>query len=467
MKNPHLVFVPSWGAGHLTSAVEAAKLLLAGDDRLSITVLIMKLTDKNAPKLIDPLPSTRLQFINLPAQDSESMGMNLIEKFKPDIKETVSELTASQNGDTSLAGFVLDMFCTPVMDVANEFGVPSYMFFTSGASFLGFMFHLQLLHDEHQLNPTELKTSDDSEFEFPCVVNSLPVRVFPGVVLEKEWCSNFLKICRDFREAKGIMVNTFMELESHAVNYLSDAKTKAPPVYPVGPILNKSGDADVSKSDGRKEIMKWLDDQPAKSVVFLCFGSMGSLGEDQAREIASALETSGHRFLWSLRKSSSTARMSPPVDYENLDEVLPEGFLERTAGIGKIIGWAPQVAVLAHPAVGCFVSHCGWNSTLESIWYGVPIATWPMYAEQQFNAFLLVKELGLAVEITMDYRKDNPVIVRAEDIERGIRCAMEHDSEVRMKVKEMSERSRKVLMDGGSSLSSLNRLIEDVIHNMP
>ncbi|KAF2319836.1 hypothetical protein GH714_019529 [Hevea brasiliensis] len=197
--------------------------------------------------------------------------------------------------------------------------------------------------------------------------------------------------------------------------------------------------------------MQWLDDQPVASVVFLCFGSMGSFGEDQLKEIACALEHSGHRFLWSVRRPPPPGKQAFPTDYEDPQEVLPEGFLERTAAVGKVIGWAPQVAILAHPAIGGFVSHCGWNSVLESIWFGVPIATWPIYAEQQFNAFEMVIELGLAVEIKMDYSKESGMIVNCDEIERGIRCLMENDSEKRKKVKEMSEKSRMALIEGGSS----------------
>lgn len=128
--------------------------------------------------------------------------------------------------------------------------------------------------------------------------------------------------------------------------------------------------------------------------------------------------------------------------------VLPEGFLQRTASIGKVIGWAPQAAVLAHCAVGGFVSHCGWNSLLESLWFGVPVATWPIYAEQQMNAFGMVVEMGLAVEIKLDYKKDlfdgKSNIVTAEEIESGIRRLME-DDDVREKIKEMGKRAKRLL----------------------
>ncbi|KAL0444559.1 UNVERIFIED_CONTAM: UDP-glycosyltransferase 71E1 [Sesamum latifolium] len=97
--------------------------------------------------------------------------------------------------------------------------------------------------------------------------------------------------------------------------------------------------------------MGWLDRQPDSSVVFLCFGTHGCLEGDQVKEIAVALENSGHRFLWSLRKPPPKEKVAFPGEYENSEEVLPEGFLERTAEIGKVIGWAPQMAVLSHPAV--------------------------------------------------------------------------------------------------------------------
>ncbi|KAE9456030.1 hypothetical protein C3L33_12077, partial [Rhododendron williamsianum] len=189
-----------------------------------------------------------------------------------------------------------------------------------------------------------------------------------------------------------------------------------------------------------------------------------------------ALERSGHRFLWSVRKTPQKGKNELPGEYQDLNQVLPEGFMERTMKIGKVIGWAPQVAILSHKAVGGFVSHCGWNSTLESLWYGVPMATWPMYAEQQVNAFELVRELGLAVEIKLDYKKDfrsdntKVMLVTAEEIENGIRKLMEGWNEcgedIKQRVKEMSEKSKVAVVDGGSSYNSVGLLIEDFMNNM-
>ncbi|CAK7345168.1 unnamed protein product [Dovyalis caffra] len=161
--------------------------------------------------------------------------------------------------------------------------------------------------------------------------------------------------------------------------------------------------------------------------------------------------------------------MEAPSDHVNLQEVLPEGFIDRTAKIGKMIGWTPQIDILSHSSIGGFVSHCGWNSTLESIWFGVPIAALPLHAEQQLIAFQMIVELGLAVEIKMDYRLDlfnkdgDESTITAEEIERGIRCLMELDHGKRKKLKEMSEKSRKALMNSGSSYAWLSHFIQDDI----
>ncbi|KAL6328638.1 hypothetical protein AAG906_003323 [Vitis piasezkii] len=411
MEQTELVFIPFPIIGHLAPALEIAKLLTQRDPRFSVTIFIIKLPFGSIDGM--DADSDSVRFVTLPRVEVSSgttpSGLFLSEFVKahiPLVRDAVHELTRSNQ--VRLAGFVVDMFCTHMIDVADEFGVPSYLFFTSSAAFLGFLLHLQFLHDYEGLDINEFKDSD-AELEVPSFANS-----------ESGGTEMFLYHTRRFRQVKGILVNTFIELESHAIQSLSCSTV--PVVYPVGPILNTR-----MGSDG-----------PPSSVVFLCFGSMGSFGADQIKEIAHALEHSGHRFLWSLRQPPPKGKMIPS-DYENIEQVLPEGFLHRTAKIGKVIGWAPQIAVLAHSAVGGFVSHCGWNSLLESIWYGVPVATWPIYGEQQINAFQMVKDLGLAVEIKIDYNKDRDYVVSAHEIENGLRNLMNTNSEVRRKMKEMQK----------------------------
>ncbi|XP_027062814.2 UDP-glycosyltransferase 71E1-like [Coffea arabica] len=312
--------------------------------------------------------------------------------------------------------------------------------------------------------------NSDVELALPTYINPVLAKLLSSALFEKDGGVDMvLDQAQRYRKTKGIIINTFLELESHAIHALSNDKT-IPPVYAVGPILNLKGSN--SQNQETEMIMKWLDLQPKCSVVFLCFGSGGSFDGDQVKEIAYALEHSGYRFLWSLRTPSPKEKFEFPSEYENLDEVLPEGFLQRTATVGKVIGWAPQAAVLSHPAMGGFVSHCGWNSILESVWCGVPVATWPLYAEQQENAFLMVKDLAMAVEIKINFKRDfvmgvSSEILSADVIERGIKHLMDPENEIREKVKEMKEKSRLAPNEGGSSFSSLRRFLEDVADNIP
>nr|UXB92738.1 glycosyltransferase [Helleborus thibetanus] len=477
----NLVFIPAPGVGHIMSTVEIAKLLVNRDQNLFITVLVIKPPSLGSGSAITTYIESlarndvnRISFIELPQDETPSkMGDSKVPEVFFDesirshckyVRKTVADII-SQPDFGQLAGFVIDLFCTSMIDVANEFNVPTYLFFTSNAAFLGFYLYIQILADDKKQDVVELSNSN-TEISVPSFVKPVPTRVFWPLVQTKDGLDFVLRSARKLREVKAIMVNTFLELETHAVKSMA-ADISIPPVYPVGPILNLGGGAGKPFDD---DVMSWLDSQPTSSVVFLCFGSMGSFEEVQVKEIAHALEQSGHRFVWSLRKPPSDKTSVDTSDYEDPGVVLPEGFLERTAEIGRVIGWAPQVTLLAHRAVGGFVSHCGWNSLLESLWFGVPSATWPIYAEQQINAFEMVVELGLAVEIKMDYKKDvfNPdstVIVTSEEIERGIRRVME-DNQVRTKVKEISEKSREAVAEGGSFYAYIGCFIQDFISNI-
>lgn len=476
MKKAKLVFIPSPGISHLASTVEIAKILADRDHHLSISVIIMKFPFDTKvseyTKSLSPDSSSCINLIELIPEmllfEASSLFMyKFIDYHKGQVRDFLAKISTSE--DDKLSGVVVDMFCTSMIDVANEFDVPSYVFYTSGASFLGLAFHFQSLKDDLKQDVITQYEDSNAEFSIPSYKNPVPCKVLPSLMLEKDGgLDAFLYHIKRFRETKGIIINTFLELEPHAIEVLTKDET-IPPVYTGGPILSLKNNS--TENPIADKIMKWLDLQPEKSVVFLCFGSYGFFSEAQVKEIAHALEGSGHRFLWSLRKPPGEGQMEGPGEYDSFEEVLPEGFLQRTVSVGMVIGWAPQVAVLAHSAIGGFVSHCGWNSLLESLWFGVPTATWPLYAEQQANAFELIKDLGLAVEIKMDYKKDfknrfAEEIVSADVIEDRIRILMDPKNGIRKNVEEMKEKSRLALEKGGSSHASLKDFIDCVIKGL-
>ncbi|KDP46511.1 hypothetical protein JCGZ_08483 [Jatropha curcas] len=346
-----------------------------------------------------------------------------------------------------------------MIDIGDEFGLPSFIFLTSGCGFLSLMLSLPSRHEQIGKE----YTSSDSDFSIPGFINPVPARVLPAAVFNKDGGYDaYVKVAQRFKDAKGIIVNTFFELESYAIEFFNSGRIKTPKVYPVGPVLNHKGQPhpDMDYNEWNKNL-NFLNQQPESSVLFLCFGSAGAFSASQVKELAFGLEQSGYGFLWSMRV--------PPIQneeskFKNPEEMLPEGFLERVRGRGKVCGWVPQVEVLAHKAIGAFVSHCGWNSILESLWYGMPILTLPIYAEQQLNAFTMVKQLELAVELRLDYRLQCD-IVKAEEVERALRCVMERDNEVRKKVQDMAVMARNAVMEGGSSFNSISEFLEDLEGN--
>ena len=470
-----VVFITTPAIGQLVPIVEFAHHLINCDPRFSITILIVTLPQRPlvntyVQSCVATSASTNINFVHLPPVDlpspdqfQSSIGcLSLFaERHKPHVKQAITNLMATESDldldlDRRLVGFFIDLFTTSMIDVANELDIPCYLYFQSTAAFLGFMLHLPILDTQLTTGLAEL----DTELVIPSFVNPVPPSVLPSVVLEKDGYSFFLQNARRYVETKGIIINTFSELEPHALNSVSTSQV--PPVYPIGPVLDLTGSAQWHPDRAQHErIMRWLDDQPPSTVVFLCFGSMGGVSGSQVREIAFGLELAGVRFVWALPEPPK-AQFGLSDDYMSLEKVLPNGFLERTSKIGLVCGWVSQVSILAHKAIGGFISHCGWNSILESLWYGIPIATWPIYAEQQINAFQMVKELGLAIEIRLDYREGSDLVL-ANEVERGINCLMDYDNEVRKKVKEISKKSRVAMMENGSSYVSLKALIQELV----
>ncbi|XP_065879683.1 anthocyanidin 3-O-glucosyltransferase 2-like [Euphorbia lathyris] len=459
------IFVPAPGAGHLVSTIEFAKTLIQLDPQIFISLLVIKLpftpfVDAYINSLAHSQPNIHL--IHVPQADPppseladksiESYVCAFIDSHKSLIHNIIQHII-SDSHSTPVVGLILDLFCPSLIDIADEFGIPSFIFLTSGGAFLNLMF---CLPSRHQQIAKEFSISD-SEISIPGFRNPVPPKVLPHAVFNKDGgYEAYIQIAKGFHRVKGIIVNTFTELESYAIE--SYKKGNYPKVYPVGPVLNLRGhpNPEMDKSEWDK-IMKWLDDQPESSVVFLCFGSAGSFDEKQLKEIAMGLEQSGHKFLWCIRFPEKQE-----TETKKAHDMLPEGWLERVKGRGMISGWAPQVEVLGHKAIGGFVSHCGWNSILESLWYGVPIATLPIYAEQQLNAFSLVKELEMAVELKLDYRRNGEI--GKEEVEKGVRSLMEDSENERNKVKDMSKLARMVHLEGGSSFNSLSQFIRDVTH---
>ncbi|KQK16104.1 UDP-glycosyltransferase 88B1 [Brachypodium distachyon] len=468
MATPTVVLLPVWGAGHLMSMLDAGKRLLARSrGALSLTVLVMQAPAENYRSEVaghirrEEASGLDIRFHHLPTVElpTDYVGIEefisrFVQLHAPHVKAAISGLACP------VAALVVDFFATTLFDVSRELAVPAYVYFTASAAAYALFLRLPALQEEVTCEFEELDGMVDVPGLPPVPPSSLPSPLMDKKNPNYTW---FVYHGRRFMEANGVMINTAAALEQSVLAAIADGRCTpgipAPTVYPVGPVISFNPPAE----QGGHECLRWLDTQPPASVVLLCFGSGGFSTAPQAHEIAHGLERSGHRFLWVLR-GPPAAGAQQPAD-ANLEELLPEGFLERTKGKGLV--WptkAPQKEILAHAAVGGFVTHGGWNSVLESLWFGVPMVPWPLYAEQHFNAFTLVAYMGVAVAMEVDRKRKN--FVRASDLERAVVALMGDSDEgrkAREKATEMKAACRSAVEEGGSSYSALGSLAEEMI----
>ncbi|TVU04079.1 hypothetical protein EJB05_50370, partial [Eragrostis curvula] len=464
MATPTVVLVPVWGAGHLTPMLEAGRRLLACSDRaLSLTVLVMPPPMEQLASEVDGHIRREegrgggdVRFHRLPAvepptdhQGPVEFASRVVRLHAPHVRAAVAALPCP------VAAILLDLFYTEMLDVSRGLAVPAYVYFTCNAAALSFFLRLPALLEE-----TASEFGDMEEAVYLPGLPPVPPSSLPTPVMDrtKPCCDWYARHGRRFMDADGIVVNTAAELEPRVLAAVA-AELRPPKIFPVGPVISFP-----SSSSSDHECLRWLDAQPPASVVFLCFGSGGFFAAPQAHEVARGMELAGHRFLWVLRgpPAPGSGGGLHPSDGD-LAALLPAGFLARTKDTGLV--WptrAPQKEILAHAAVGGFVTHCGWNSVLESLWHGVPMAPWPLYAEQHLNAFALVA--GAAVAMRVDRARDN--FVEAAELARAVRELMggggEEGRRARERAAEMKAACRKAVEDGGSSAVAFKRLVDEI-----
>ncbi|XP_051209172.1 anthocyanidin 5,3-O-glucosyltransferase [Lolium perenne] len=357
---------------------------------------------------------------------------------------------------TRVHAVVVDSMSATAFGVTKRLGIPGYLLFTSSAASLAAFAQLPYVLAEG--GGTSFKELGDTPVEL-FGLPPIPASHLFGELLEDPesdtYKSTMAVLSRIPDSGDGILVNTFESLEARAVAALGDprclpAGRVMPPVYCLGPFLGGIGEPKE-----RHDCLAWLDVQPDRSVVLLCFGSTGvaNHSEEQLREIAAGLENSGHRFLWVVR--------APHGDDPDLDALLPDGFLNRTGGRGLVVKqWAPQAEVLRHSATGAFVTHCGWNSVLEGVTAGVPMLCWPLHSEQKMNRLHMVGEMGVAMEM-VGWQQG---LVQAGEVERKVRLVMESEEGGKLgaRVAAHKEAAAAAWDDGGSSRAAFARFLSDV-----
>lgn len=370
-----------------------------------------------------------------------------------------SLVSSTSTTSSPVVALFLDPFAIGALDIAKELDIPTYVFFPTNAMALSLIFYLPKLD--------EIAASYDFMRDLPEPVKLPGCPPFHGgdlfASIQDRRTDTYKKTVQmsklivSAEGIKGFILNSFVDIEAKVIKALQEENT----IYPVGPIVQTGS---PRQDDGDSECLTWLDKQPRGSVLYVSFGSGGTLSYEQMTELAFGLEMSGHRFIWVVRRpnnefpNAAYLNHGPKNPLEPLD-FLPNGFLERR-GQGLVVpNWAPQTRVLGHSSTGGFLSHCGWSSTLESTLHGVPIIAWPLFAEQKMNSVLLVENLKVALRPKADGEDG---IIRREEVASVVKALMEGTSEkgriVRHSMKQLKDSVVKALNEDGASTRALSEL---------
>ncbi|KAL8201683.1 hypothetical protein R6Q57_010830 [Mikania cordata] len=330
--------------------------------------------------------------------------------------------------------------------VANAHGLESSLLWCQSATVLDVYYHY--------FNGYEGLISCNNNQTFPIRLPGLPsltIADMPSFLLsscpkEHEFILQILKEHVEvLKTDPRILVNTFEELEIGSIKAIE--KLVMLPVGPLVPsefIVGRSPSCNSFSCDlfekPDEDYINWLNTKPESSVLYVSFGCMATLSMDQAEEMASGLLASGRMFLWVIRDGDQAMKLSK---------------IEVLKMQGMIVGWCSQVEVLNHHAIGCFLTHCGWNSTVEALAAGVPTVVFPQWSEQATNGKMIEDVWKTGVKVK---RRDRDGIVQGKEIKRCVEMVME-DGEMRKNAKKWSELARQALNNGGSSTMNLQAFL--------
>ncbi|XP_043722112.1 7-deoxyloganetin glucosyltransferase-like [Telopea speciosissima] len=471
-KKPHVVCIPFPAQGHINAMIKVAKLLHHRGFRITFVNTEYnhkRLLKSRGPDSLKGLPDFHFHTIpdGLPPSDindstqdvralCDSIGKNCLDPFRNLLSQLNSDLNIPP-----VTGIVSDGCMGFTLQAADELGVPQVFFWThSACGFFVYMnCHLLLekglipFKDESYLTNGYLDTPID------CIpgMKNMRLRDLPCSIRTtdpNDLLLDYIKVeTKRTQKSAAVILNTFEALDQDILDALS---TMLPPVYTIGPLqlllnqLKVDGDLKSIGSNLWKEepkCLEWLNSKEPGSVVYVNFGSVTVMTTQQLAEFAWGLANSEHSFLWIIR---------PDLVVGESDVFLPE-FMIRTKERSMLAGWCPQEQVLSHPAIGGFLTHSGWNSTLDSICGGVPVICWPFFSEQPTNCRYSCVHWGIGDEIHQD--------VKREDVERLVRDLMVGDKGKVMKKKAMEwkKKAEEAITPGGSSHVNFNNMVNDIL----
>ncbi|XP_045796201.1 soyasapogenol B glucuronide galactosyltransferase-like [Trifolium pratense] len=474
----HVIFVPFPTPGHMIPMIDTARLF--AKHGVNVTIIATHANASTFQKSIDTDfnsgYSIKTQLIQFP---SAQVGL-------PDGVENVKDGTSREILGKITQGILMlqdqveillqelkpdcmvsDMTYPWTVESAANLNIPRIYFYSSS------YFSNCASYFVRKYRPHDSLVSDIQKFTIPCIPHTIemtPLELADWIRVKNSITGLFYAMFESEKKSYGTLYNSFHELES---DYEKLSKTtmgiKSWSIGPVSAWTNKEDEkkanmGHMEKNIGKyQELINWLNSKPNDSVLYVCFGSLTRLFHAQIVEIAHGLENSGHNFIWVVKEK----------DKDGDGEAFLQDFEERMKESKKgyiVWNWAPQLLILDHPATGGIVTHCGWNSILESMNSRLPMITWPMFAEQFYNEKLLVDVLKIGVSVGSKVNKfwlniGDEVVVQRDDIVKAVEILMGNGEEgkaMRMRARKLGDAANRTIEEGGQSYNNLIQLIDEL-----
>ncbi|XP_022967170.1 7-deoxyloganetin glucosyltransferase-like [Cucurbita maxima] len=462
---PHAICIPYPAQGHLTPMLNLAKLL--HQKGFHITFIN---TEYNHRRLLESRGSNAvhglLDFQFKTISDGLPYSHANTTQHIPTLWDSITKNCLAPLCDLiSIANppvtcLVTDAVMFFTVSAANKFNIPYALFFTTSAcGYFGYLQYSKLVkHGLIPLKDTSCLTDGylEKTIEWTQKMKTIRLRDLPTLLRTtdpNDIMLNFmLQTTKTCREASAMILNTYDELELDVLEALSSINSLLYTIGPLHLLANQIEDEKLREIGSNlwveeSECMEWLNSKEPNSVVYVNFGSITVMTLEQLIEFAWGLADSGKSFLWIIR---------PDIVVGDL-AILPSEFVVETKDRSMIASWCCQEQVLNHPSIGGFLTHSGWNSTLESICAGVPMISWPFFAEQQTNCRYCCTEWGIGMEIDSN--------VKRNEVEELVRELMDGEKGKKMKenVMNLKIKAEEACVRGGSAYKNLDKLIDEVL----